>query len=76
MFPSMGPPCVPEKIWNACEPAMTVLPNLLATGILAVLFALAIMIWSAAFIRRKNGGAVLIMMSLFLCCVAADSFRP
>ena len=27
---SMGPPCVPEEIWNGCEPAMTILPNFTA----------------------------------------------
>jgi hypothetical protein len=26
MFPSMGSACVPERIWPACEPAMTLLP--------------------------------------------------
>lgn len=46
MFPSMGPPCVPEEAWNACEPAMTIVPNLLVTGILAVVISLAMVIWS------------------------------
>ena len=31
---SIGPPCVPEEVWNACEPAMTIIPNFLITGIL------------------------------------------
>jgi len=26
-FPSWGPPCVPEEIWHACEPAMSIIPN-------------------------------------------------
>jgi hypothetical protein len=37
VFPSMGPPCEPTVAWNACEPAMSILPNLQATGILALL---------------------------------------
>ena len=53
---SMGPPCVPEEIWNGCEPAMTILPNFLVTGILAVLLGLAIIVWSAAFVQRRRGG--------------------
>lgn len=36
MISPMGPPCVPEEIWNACEPAMTLIPNFLVTGILAI----------------------------------------
>ncbi len=39
---SIGPPCVPELAWNACEPAITLLPNFLATGILAVVPRLAL----------------------------------
>jgi hypothetical protein len=33
---SMGPPCQPETVWHACEPAITILPSFLITGILAV----------------------------------------
>jgi hypothetical protein len=29
---SMGPPCEPEAIWNACEPAMTIVPNVPGDG--------------------------------------------
>ena len=46
MIPSMGPPCVPEEVWNACEPAMTIIPNFLITGILAVIIGLFVLIWS------------------------------
>ena len=48
MFASIGDPCIPEKAWHACEPAMTLLPNLLLAGILAVAFGLLMIIWSAA----------------------------
>ena len=37
---SMGPPCIPEEAWNGCEPAMTILPNFLTSGILTVLISL------------------------------------
>ena len=36
MISSMGPPCQPEAVWHNCEPALTILPNFLVTGILAV----------------------------------------
>jgi hypothetical protein len=76
MFASMGPPCVPEKIWNACEPAMTILPNFLVTGLLTVFMGLLIMIWSAAFIQRRHGGGVLILLSVILLPVGGGFFPP
>jgi hypothetical protein len=76
MFASMGPPCVPERIWNACEPAMTILPNLLATGILTVILGLLIMIWSAAFVQHKNGGSVLLLLSVILLLFGGGFFPP
>ncbi len=69
MFASIGDPCIPEKAWHACEPAMTLLPNLLLAGILAVVFSLLMIIWSAAFLPRKNGGSVLILVSVILLLV-------
>jgi len=76
MIASIGPPCVPEEIWNACEPAMTVIPNFLITGILAVIFGLLILIWSIAFIQRKYGGAVLILLSIALLLFGGGLFPP
>lgn len=76
MFPSMGPPCVPEEIWNACEPAMSILPNFLITGILAVILSLLVLIWSAGFIQRKSGGAVLILLSVVLLLFGGGFFPP
>jgi hypothetical protein len=76
MTPSMGPPCAPEKVWNACEPAMTILPNFLATGILAILIGLAMVVWSAAFLERKNGGAVMILLSGALLLFGGGIFPP
>lgn len=43
-FPSWGPPCVPEEIWRACEPAMSMIPNFLITGILGMLSLLALLV--------------------------------
>jgi hypothetical protein len=76
MFPSMGPPCVSEEVWNACEPAMTVIPNFLLTGILAVVIGLLVLIWSAAFVGRKNGGVVLILLSVALLLFGGGLFPP
>jgi hypothetical protein len=76
MFASWGPPCVPEKIWHACEPAMSILPNFLITGLLAMLLSLAIMVWSAGFIQRKHGGLVLILLSIALLLFGGGFFPP
>ena len=73
---SMGPPCEPEKVWNACEPAMTVIPSFLVTGILAIIVGLAVLIWAAAFVQRKNGGVVLILLSIALLLVGGGLFPP
>jgi hypothetical protein len=76
MIASMGPPCVPEEIWNACEPAMTIIPNFLITGILAVILGLLILFWSAGFIQRKNGGLILVLLSVALLLFGGGIFPP
>ena len=76
MIASMGPPCVPELTWNACEPAMTVVPNFLITGILAVIFGLAVTIWSVFFVQKKHGGLVLILLCVPLLLFGGGLFPP
>jgi len=76
MIPSMGPPCVPEEIWNACEPAMTIIPNFLITGILAAMIGVFILFWSAAFVQRKHGGLVLLLLSVALLLFGGGLFPP
>jgi hypothetical protein len=73
---SMGPPCAPEAAWNGCEPAMTILPSFLVTGILAALLSLAIIVWSAAFVQRRHGGWVLILLSAALLPFGGGLFPP
>ena len=76
MIASMGPPCDPKVVWNACEPAMTIIPNFLLTGILSVIIGLLILIWSAAFVQRKNGGLILILLSVALLLFGGGIFPP
>ena len=76
MFASMGSPCVPERIWHGCEPAMTILPNYMITGILTVILGLLTMIWSASFVQRKNGGSILILLSVILLLFGGGFFPP
>jgi hypothetical protein len=58
------------------EPAMTVIPNLQATGILAILLSLALLVWAALFVQRKWGGLVMILISIVLLLAGGGIFPP
>jgi hypothetical protein len=73
---SMGPPCIPEEVWNACEPALTVIPNFLITGILATLLGLAVLVWSVGFVHRERGGLLLVLLSIALLLFGGGLFPP
>lgn len=76
-FPSWGPQqCDPAKIWHACEPAMSLLPNFILMGLITVLLALVVIVWSAFLIRRKHGGLVLIFLSILLLLSGGGFFPP
>jgi hypothetical protein len=76
MFASIGAPCVPDVAWHACEPAMTLLPNLLIAGILTVLLGLLIVLWSVAFIQHRHGGSLLILLSVVMLLLGGGFFPP
>jgi len=76
MIPSMGPPCVPELSWNACEPALTVIPSFFITGILAVTFGVLVTVWSAFFVQKKHGGLALILLCIPLLLFGGGIFPP
>jgi hypothetical protein len=61
---AVGGPGLPFPFGH--EPAMTVIPNFLATGILAMLLGMSIMVWSSAFLHRKHGALVLFLLSVLL----------
>jgi hypothetical protein len=58
------------------EPAMTVIPNLLVTGIAAVIVAVAVVVWSVRFVDRRHGGLVLILLSVLLLLVGGGFGPP
>lgn len=58
------------------EPAMTIVPNLLVTGILAILFSLSFLVWATVFVQRKNGGLVLILLSVAMLLLGGGLFPP
>jgi hypothetical protein len=60
----------------AGEPAMTIVPNLLITGILAILFSLLFIAWAILFVQRKNGGLVLILLAIVMLLFGAGFGPP
>lgn len=54
-----------QKMWvHGNEPALTLIPNFLISGIVAMVIGLAIVVWSLGFVQRKYGS--LILFSLFV----------
>ena len=63
-----------NKLWpGATEPALTVVPYFLVSGILAVMVGLAVTIWAAAFIQKKQSALVLLLLSILLFMVGGGS---
>jgi hypothetical protein len=60
----------------AGEPAMTIVPNLLVTGILAILVSVISLVWATMFVQRKHGGLVLILLSLVMLLVGGGFGPP
>ena len=58
------------------EPGMTIIPNLLVTGILTIIVSLITIIWAAAFVQRKNGGRILIFLSVIMLLVGGGVGPP
>lgn len=57
------------------EPGMTVIPNLLVTGILTILVSLAVIV-CAAFVRDRKGGRILLLLSVFMLLVGGGFGPP
>ncbi len=60
----------------AGEPAMTIVPSLLASGVLSILVSLVFLMWATLFIQRKHGGPVLILLSVILLLVGGGFAPP
>lgn len=66
----------PELTALAGEPAMTIVPNFLVTGVLTIIFGLLVAIWAAKFVQRKHGGLFLILLSVIMLLVGGGLFPP
>lgn len=58
------------------EPAMTLVPNLLLTGILTMLASLAVIAWSAAWTGHRWYGRVLLLLSVVMLLVGGGFAPP
>jgi hypothetical protein len=58
------------------DPGMSIVPNLLITGVLAIVVSLATITWAVAFVQRKHGGAVLILLSIAMLLVGGGFGSP
>jgi len=61
---AMGPPCQANKMWHGCEPAMTIIPQYFVSGVVTIFVSLIVIVWAAAFVQRKYGGLILIVLSI------------
>jgi hypothetical protein len=71
---AIGPPCERATAWHGCEPAFTIVPSFLVTGVLAMLAAAVVLVWAAAFVQRKHGGVVLLLLTTALFLVGGGFF--
>lgn len=56
-----------QKMWlHGDEPAFTLIPNFLLTGIAAMLIGLAIIAWSCGYVHKKNGPIILLLLFILL----------
>lgn len=79
---------VPEKLWiyswatgpiatnMGGEPGITIVPNFLITGILAIVVSAMVMVWSVGFIQEKRGGWMLIILSITMLLVGGGVGPP
>lgn len=71
-----GPPCQANRVWHSCFPAVTIIPNIFVTGVLAIIVSLIIVVWAAAIVQRKYGGLVLILLSIIQFIVGGGIISP
>jgi len=68
---------VAQRFWvYGTEPAFTIIPNFLVTGILAMIVGLMVIIWSIAFIDTKYGALVLLCLSTIMFLVGGGFAPP
>jgi len=65
-----------HRYWlHGSEEAFTIVPNFLATGVLAMLVGSAVIVWSLCCMHRKRAATVFILLCILLFLVGAASGR-
>lgn len=73
MIEAIGPA---QRFWEyGTEPALTIIPSFLVSGIFAVIVGLLVIVWAAGFVHRKYGAGVLLLLSVLLFLVGGG-FAP
>ena len=66
-----------QRFWvYGTEPAFTLIPNFLVTGILAMIVSLIVIMWSIAFIDKKYGAVILLCLSTIMFLVGGGFAPP
>ena len=59
-----------NRMWfHGNEPAFTIIPNFLLTGIAAMLVGVAVIIWSAGFMHKKHASLIFLLLFILLFLV-------
>lgn len=65
-----------QRIWEySSETALTVIPNMLWSGILATILGIVVTIWAALYLDKKYGARILMFLSILLWLVGGG-FAP
>jgi hypothetical protein len=65
-----------QRFWEySSETALTIIPNMLLSGILAIIVGIIVTIWAAYYVNRKYGARVLLLLSIILWLVGGG-FAP
>jgi hypothetical protein len=65
-----------QRFWEySSETALTIIPNMLWSGILSVLFGIAVTLWAAYYVDKKYGARVFMLLSIILWLVGGG-FAP
>jgi membrane associated rhomboid family serine protease len=60
----------------AGEPAVTVIPSFMVAGILTIIMACLLIAWAGTCLERKQGGLLLILLSLAMLAVGGGVVPP
>jgi len=66
----------PIALYMGGEPAMTVVPNLLVTGVLTIIASLSLTAWSALFTHRNHSGKIMLSLSTLMLLVGGGFGPP